>query len=215
MSRVLQVPYPASEENWWEAGGATGCVIALDAWAAANYAASLVNLTGGADATTGDAPTLDVGNGWVFDGVGDYIVAPFIFLTDWSMFIQFADVGATGTLVICGASDGTNRSMLAPTRDVGSATYYYGTGNQSVAPQMTSGNIALVADIGYRNGIADTTSIGSFSASHGLGSYIGCVNANNTPALFVPCTVKRFAMYNNTLSPSQALAVADAMATPP
>lgn len=55
--------------NWWEAGGATGCVAAYQAKGAASYAASLVNLAnpGTYNLASGVAPDFNSASGWTFD----------------------------------------------------------------------------------------------------------------------------------------------------
>lgn len=63
--------------NWWEAGGATGCVEAHQPKGAASYAASKVNLNNpGTNDITDDAqkPSWDAADGWTFNGSTNYLI---------------------------------------------------------------------------------------------------------------------------------------------
>ena len=62
----VQVIHPRSDANWWQSGGASGCVAAYQAKGAANYAASLVNLAnpGTLDLTIAVAPSWTAAAGW-------------------------------------------------------------------------------------------------------------------------------------------------------
>lgn len=76
--RVLLRSPAVADTSWWLAGGisADNCVAAYRAKGAADYATSLVNLTGNAtyNLTEQDkTPTWDIGIGWTFNDTKDYL----------------------------------------------------------------------------------------------------------------------------------------------
>jgi len=196
---------------WWKAGG-TACIwAAYQADSAANFAASLVDLSGnGNDA--GDpggaaTPGWDAVNGWTFDGVNQYLTTAFIPESDQSqsMIVQFTDFAGGDILGI--AEGGVAFTLGSNETD---ATYFNG-GGLSAAPILASGIQAVAGDKGYRNGVLDVTGLAGWGmvvptyncyigAVHWLGG-AGCDSVK----------IQKAAFYSCALTGPQVLAITTAM----
>lgn len=202
----------ASALNWWQAGGATGCVGAWRAKGAATYESSKIDLSGSENnLTEGSAPSWSASIGWSFDGVSQYLKTGIVPFSDYSGFGQFSSY--VSGVVFGEAGAGSAGFAVYPT--AASKVFYYGSGELSKSPGITSGNLAVCGyqtrRAAYRNGASDGT-IPSGSESP-LEIYIG---ASSFPfPSFLPCngTVDAVAIYNNSLSDTIAAAIASAMAS--
>lgn len=220
------VPVYLVNPAWWQAGGAYGCVAAYQPKGASSYAASLMDLSGsGHDAFAGSAPTWGAVNGWTGDGVGKYLRTGVVPTAGWSFLVQFSGGLTTGTRCVVG-SDGigsTGFSVFPCSQFYGPAEVFYLAGrNFRKTPPMQAGNLGGVASVvaqggGYRNGVfeAGTQAGGGPSnlwSGQGYEAYILCLNEIGSANYFFGGSVQAYAIYNNSLTDAQMLAVATAMA---
>lgn len=207
---------------WFRLGGAPLPVAAYQAksstsangYAVASLAASYTNLAnpGVNDAAPGVAPTWAAGTGWTFNGSTQYLVTGVVPASGYSMLIQFTN-GPTATITwLCGEFKANARFDIQPSRT--GADVRYGSGGLTVvAPHLTSGNLGIAGQQGYRNGTADGSAIGAWSALATDDIYIGCYNFNGVGASnFISAKVQAFAIYSVTLTAPQVAAVAAGMA---
>lgn len=201
-------------DNWWEAGGATGCVAAYQPKGAASLAASYVNLAnpGTYDATAPvAAPTFDTATGWTFAHTTTYLATGIIpSAATWTMIARTGARTQTAYHTIAEGGTGTKLFGLwaqGTTDQVG----YVNAGVANTTPMLsTSGGVLCVAGAtGYRDGaseatitqgaVADTAVVigksSRYLTSHGLNGQ-----------LFA------FAIYDNTLDAAEVAAVSAAMA---
>ena len=219
--RVFQPRGGAAASNWWEAGGATGCVAAYQPVGAASLAASYTDLSGnGNDCGPGTAPTWDAVNGWTFNGTTQYLTTGVSNALNqtWTMVIQFS--GATaGTKTLAGnqytAGANDNSFVIYPWRTTNNVIYRSGLSATQIqqAPQLATGNLAIAGRQGYRNGSADG---GLIAVNVGGGSngavFIAAMNYNGSAIQFCNCAISAFALYDNDIGATSMAAVAAAMA---
>lgn len=206
--------------DWWEAGGATGCIQALQAKGAASYAASLTDLSGnGNDASEGVAPDWDSTNGWKFNGSDDYLITGIVPGENYTMIISL-DSSSTNTDAICGKYEETVgeedlnfRIMYAynPIEERIEITFYHGDGVYLEIDTVV-GVYALAGRGCYING----SSVGTITSDwYGNGDsqdiYIGAYNSDGSPSSYIDLYVQAFAIYDNTLSADEVAAVSTAM----
>ena len=204
----------AAVANWWEAGGATGCVAAYQPKGAASLAASKVNLAnpGTYDAFGAVPPTFNTSTGWTFDGISQVLATGIMpTIQDYTGIVQFSGVsGGGGTWMFGGF--GSRLFGIQPIDDQGSPNVAYLNGSfVRVSPSLTSGNLAIAGNQGYRNGIADGGTIASGTGTH-VDVYIGALNNGGGDAGHRSCVIQAIAFYNNVLTSGQVAAVATAMA---
>ncbi len=183
----VQAPFPtagaAAAAGWWLSGGimAANCRFAYRAvntpgspWGAgpANYAASKVNLNnpGTADAIDGAAfPTWAAATGWTFDAtLSQYLYNNVNLASTDALIVQFSNVaGVTGAL--CGEYDDVPAFswMYLQPWVAGNAVRYGWDGNVvNAAPQLAAGNLGMISNQGYRNGVANGAPVaGAWAAS--------------------------------------------------
>lgn len=196
--------------RWWEAGGASGAVVAYQAKSVASYAISKVNLAnpGTNDATEGVAPTWDT-NGWAFNGSSQYLRSGIVVSSNYSIMIQFSNYAGSAGRSFFGAFD-TGAFLIQHNTNV--VRYYNGVqADFSPAPPV-AGNLAIAQYQPYRDGVAEAGTIASGFAVPTGQIYISCINSSGVAAQFAAMTVRAFAIYNNTLNAAQVAAVAAAMA---
>jgi hypothetical protein len=199
--------------NWWEAGGATGCVAAYQPKGAADLAASYVNLAnpGTNNASEGDAPTFNTATGWTFDGVSDGLVTGITPTgQDYTGIVQFTDASGAGRWIF--GAIGAQFFGIQPIDDQGSPNVAYLNGSfLRVNPSLTAGNLAIAGNQGYRDGVADGGTVSAGAGAH-AGIYIGCVNNGGPGGSHLACKIQALAFFNNALTSGQVAAVAAAMA---
>lgn len=200
--------------DWWLAGGAVGCVQALNAKGASSYANSLLDLSGsGNNATTGVQPTWANGTGWTFNGTTQYIKSGIIPNSGYTFIVRFSGVTASLACIIgSDKNDNARRVVLLPCL---SASVYYFNGNNSslIAPgAVGTGVLAMAGQTAYRNGAAESGTIGAWSGgASDLGCFIGARNLFGSADLFADGTICAVAIYNTTLTGSQIAAITTAM----
>jgi len=207
--------------NWWEAGGASGCVAAYQPKGAASLADSYTDLTGnGNDAAPGVAPAWDATNGWKFNGSTHYLDTGIVVSSGtWSALCQFTSYTSSGDYHdLFGAYGGSGDNFaILPYYDAGgSVRYLYGVGAQRLeaAPPLTAGNLGIVGGLGgFRNGISD----GAIATGNppSLSIYLAAEHKIGEVGNFAAVYIQAWAIYNNALTAAQVAAVAAAMAALP
>lgn len=200
--------------SWWLEGGVTAgqCAAAYQPIGAASLAASYSNLNnpGTNDAAPGVAPTWDATNGWIFNGLTQYLTTGIVPASGWSMIVRFSNfvVGGYGGWLCGSVNTGNTYLALSPNLAL-SSNVLYGEGSYLyVSPAMTAGNLAVAGQQGYRNGSADGGAIGAWSGT-GIEIYIGDVNGFSAKSAEY---IQALAIYNINLSAAQVSAIYTAMA---
>lgn len=207
------------ENPWWDPNGDGLCIwSAYAAKGAASLAASYTDLTGnGNNAGVGVAPTWDGVNGWIFNGVDQYLTTTFVPQADQSqsMIVQFTNL--TTAQVLCGLQSDTNSSdylMLRGDKGTNEVLYRNGSAAVVVAPSFLAGNLCVAGNAGYRNGAAEGGAIAAWAgAAPTTTVFIGAMQDNTGPAVnFDAYYCQAFALYDCTLTAPQVAAVQTAMA---
>lgn len=201
--------------SWWEAGGATGAIVAYQSIGAASLAASYLNRVnpGTYDAAPGVAPTWDAVNGWEFDTTKwlDTGVSP---QSGWSYAILFSYMSiGTSTRYAFGSVTGAGLDVgIVPYRSVDRVDYRNGNGRAEVSPSALSGVLAMAGQNGYRDGVLDTSSIPAPTGTNAASIHInGYNNGSSHSDGSAQIYIKAFAIYNNTLTAPQVLAISTAL----
>lgn len=196
---------------WWRAGGALGAIAAYQPKDAASYATSKINLAnpGTFDATDGVAADWS-SSGWFFNGTTQYLQTGIAPLRTYTALIQFSGIAVTSARTFFGSYQDASTALLIQTNTTSIRTFNGGQIDNT--PFTTSGNLGVAGKQPYRNGIAEALTIAAGGADPAIGLFIGCLNIGGTPAQFLAMTTTAFVIYNNTLTSSQMLAVALAMA---
>lgn len=184
--------------GWWDNSGAiSGCVAAYQPIGAASLAASYSNLAnpGTYDASPVVAPTFATATGWAFDGSTQYLttgITPVNNLT-WSMIVRTADEEANGNAVICGGASA--QTFCLGGRFTATQAVYISGGFLAPTPIMSTGVLALAGNKAYRNGVAESGTLGSSAGAFGA-VLIGRLGASNK----FKGKVLAWAIYSSTLT---------------
>ena len=200
--------------NWWEAGGATGCLAAYKSKGAASYAASKVNLVspGTYDLTDGAAfPGWDATNGWKKTAPTQHLRTGIIVpdLT-WTIVVRVGNCTVSASpCYALGAID----CFAAPVISTANAYYRYGASRDlnDIGGATTAGVLAVAGKSVYKNGVLRGTipAGGTLSA---VEIYICNTNNAGSPVGGTNLNVQAVAIYDNILSAAQVAAVSAAMA---
>lgn len=199
---------------WWAATGiANLCVAAYQAKNRDSLANSYINLKnpGTFNLTLGSAPSWNSATGWTFDGIGQYLrtgVVPTKQQDTTVTRVTSLTQGNSKQIVGCTnivASYGI-RTLVTP------GIQYLSGSSLSISPvTFTAGALAVAGNKGYRNGAAETGTIGDAGTNMGTRDiYIGARNGDGTADIFCAVTMDRLAHYNTTLTQAQIAAVEDA-----
>ncbi len=207
--------------NWWEAGGATGCVRAYQPKGAASYAASKSNLvspgTGDATEPTAHVPTWNASTGWSFDGAfaTNQVLSTGYMPSDGNISMIAQYTGATGPAF----------SIFSGSINSG-AYFYFGafsttdgfsngpvTDGVAVSVPRPSGNFAIAGLDGYANGSNAGTDPGPV-CSYISPIFVGdaATFPGNPAGRGAQFTCIAFALYSGVLNATEVSAVAAAMA---
>jgi len=208
-----------SAANWWEAGGATGCVLAYQPKGAASYAASIVNLAnpGTYDAADpyANPPSWNTSTGWGFTGsLGTNVLSTGYTPSNGNVtmicqytganspaFSIFAGSLVTGSYFYFGAFSTNDGFSNGPVAD-----------GAIVSVPRPSGNFCIAGLDGYADGSSVGTDTGPVAGTL-YPIYIGDADFINSPAgRPASFTAVAFAMYSGVLNASEVAAVAAAMA---
>lgn len=195
---------------WYLAGGIpeANCIGAYKAINVVDQATSYDNLTGNAtyDLTTSAAPTWNGTDGWIFDGISQFLNTAIaaVLNQNWSMAVRF--------------TNGTTSSMLAGVTNSGNPDFYLQTSNfahvnvLTISPAITSGILMICG----KNCYAETTLKGTLAAATATNTNpirIGAVGAA-TPTTFGVSKIQAYAVWDIDISAYQG-AVHAAMAALP
>lgn len=213
---ILRTVQGGQSAKWWDPDDAGHDV--YGAWQAENaesQAASYLDLTGNEnDLGVGNAPGWSGPNGWEIDNSGgaQYLTTGFVPAADQSqtIIVKFSNVTTHGYFI--GVYDDANSAFCLHSGSAGTV-YYFNGSYKNAAPAMTSGNLAIAGNAGYRNGSSDVSSISAWVGGTSNDVYIGCVNNNGSPGAGAALYIKAVVIYNETLSGSEVAAVVSAMAT--
>lgn len=182
---------------------------------AADLASSYVNLVnpGTFNAAPGVAPSFASGTGWTFNGTTQYLTTGIIPAAGYSLLVQYNSATLTNTRILAGTESGGNtRLFVGPTAASGTAVIYGNGQSLTVAPALAGGNLAVAGQLGYRNGVVDSATLGAWSGTATAGLLIGCDNNAGTPILFAAAVIVALVVYNVTLTGPQVATMATAMA---
>ena len=199
----------AANVPWWLTGGisSTDCVAAYQPKGAADYAASKVNLAnpGTYNATEGVEPDWSAANGWMGDGIDDYLDTGISTgASTWTMLIRFSNLTLANTY-ICGFKQTTGYYGFQ-SNGVPRTTFY--NANSAFIDEATTGGVLAIANTdGYKNGADVVNLTGTKTATTNCFIFKMGDLANYT-AMYV----QAFAIYNTTLTPTQVGLLSTAMA---
>lgn len=197
-----------AKTNWWEAGGASGCLAAYQGKGAVDYAASKTNLANpGVLDLTGDSTTWSQSSGWSFvqaqeDALNTGIIPASSSVTH---IIQYANL-VTGYLA---GSSWIGISWYF--KPGGYWVEYSNGGALLIGVPLLEGNLCCAGTSAYRNGVAEVGVMAGAGAS-GRPYTLGRINGVG-PYASVSYTgdIIAFAYYSGVLTAGQVAAVAAAM----
>jgi hypothetical protein len=167
-------------------------------------------LEGSFTATPGVAPTWNSRTGWSFDGT-QWLDSQVIPTISHSLLVRYTNAIATATYCVACAlyEEATKRFGVYPIELT--AKVYYGNGNYiEISPQLTSGVLGIAGRYGYRNGLLDTSSIGT-GGPFSIPLYFGALNLSGT-AYSYKLNIQSLAIYSRTLSASEVWLASQQMA---
>lgn len=196
--------------GWWDGNGTiSGCVAAYQPIGAASLAASYVNLAnpGTYDAAPGTAPSFAAATGWTFNGSTQELTTGITPTNDqsWSMIVRTEDEESNGNPWICGGNSSAYFALAG--RFTGTQVIYGNGAFLAPSPILVTGVLAIAGNKGYRNGTAESGTIGTQAGSF-QAVRIGYAGANNR----FKGKVLAFAIYSATLTSGQIATVSAAMA---
>jgi hypothetical protein len=214
--RVIEPgPQAAAGGGWWDDFGAIGCCVG--AWAgrgAANYAASLLDLSGNGNNLTeigGGPPAWNAVQGWFnFVALNRCLDTGIIPASGWSLLIQYANAPVNNSFNIGQKDHGNTWFAISPNRAAG--VVYCSGGIVTVAPGLATGNLGIAGQQGYRNGAADGAPTPAWAGPTTQSVYIGAFNNNGAAASWSAADIWAASLYNCILTAPQMLAVATGMA---
>jgi hypothetical protein len=210
-------------QQWWDpnneglpvVGAYRAIATAGSPWplAPANYAESLANWAnpGINDLVEGNGAVPWAANtGWQFNvAAAQYFNTGLVPANDqsWSMFVQFANNTNQG--IVAGCDNGATRIFTIYPNVVAALVRYRNGNFTQAAPQLLTGNLAIVGANGYRNGIFDAGPAAGWGGASALSIWIG--GYNPVGGSFTG-NIESVAIYSGTLTGPQVLTVATAMA---
>jgi len=222
-SSLAILPKGVQASSWWLAGGISpaNVLVAYQPLLAADLAASYTNLAnpGTNDAAPGLAPDWSSGDGWIFNGVDQYLSTGTISIDqNVTLIIRIADFNFSGYAYYSGASDGSasNNIYLGEYQTVPEEDIFRGAFGDATAEEdddhIPSGILAINKNYLYKDGysyISWGTVPGDFSFD--LPVFIGAENDSSVPSNYANVKVLAYALYNIPLSDAQVLAITTAM----
>lgn len=203
--------------NWWEAGGATGCIAAYQPKGAASLAVSYTNLAnpGTYDAAPGVAPTWASGTGWTFNGT-QWLNTGIYPVTGYTIIGRYANLTQTDNRCLIGAGntphDGHEMRVMWNNDPLKQGAYTHGSGTVSSSPG-TANVVALAGRLLYYAGTyVGTVGIATLTSDSTYG--IGAKNygANTARGFAFLGDILAVAIYNTTLTAGEVAAASAAMA---
>lgn len=219
VSALIHAPWGGVGDRWWDPDDEDLCIwAAYQARGVGSFASSLIDRSGNGN-HAGDpggvfTPTWDAVNGWVFDGIQNYLTTTFVPQNDQSQttLVQYAAAGV-GNESLFGANNGAGGVyQIWPNRAVFNVRYANG-GLLVVVPQLVAGNLGIAGNQGFRNGVPDGGALGVWSIGSALPIFIGAHSTAGGPANEYDGSIQALAIYTCVLTDAQVLAVAVVMAT--
>lgn len=199
---------------WYLSGGvsAANCLAAYKPKGAVSLAASYDNIAapgngladGTYDAAPGAAPDWSAAKGWFFTGGTKWLTTGITFLEGWTFLGRYYQ-GAANQF-FCGAYSaprGIAYALTTTQRQYWSGTYFYTLG---VSPKGVAG---VAGNLGYFNGLLDTTPMAAWGATIPVVFTIG--RMGNFASAWWTGGCSAFAIYNTALTAPQILAISTAM----
>lgn len=216
LASPLGVTQGAAAVPHWSTLGSTIDPSHIAAWTpkgAASLAASYTQYgTLPSSFAVGIAPTLSAG-GWAFNGSSQYLKTGII-PTDitWSVFAQYTGLVASEFVTIVGAQESASKGLLLQVSG-GALGMAVQNGNiVNNTPNFLNGNFGIAGLTPYRDGVADSNTVSAGGTPSTIELYIGAANVSGSPVVHSDLTISAIAIYNNTLTAPQVLALATAMA---
>ena len=161
-----------------------------------------------------NTPGWAVGNGWIFDGINDYLISAFIPALDQSqaMLCQFTSwVDIAGNNYLAGSYTIANSYFtIAP--DNGNIIFGgNGQNHWYFGAAYNNGNLGVSGFRTYKNGVPLIGVIITYSAVPTRPLYVGCFNNNGAAAGFAQVQMSAFVIYDCHLTHAQMLRVQTAM----
>lgn len=204
--------------DWFNPSGTLDIFAAYQPIGAADFATSLVDLTGNGndagDPGGGGTPTWDADNGWIFDGATQYLTTTFVPSNDQtqSVIVQYTDA-TTDDAYLVGCQQAAGRILgLIPLYLTGAQVFYLNGFGANVVTSVASGNLCVAGNRGYRNGVAEGATINAWAGETLQALYIACRNTTGTPGQFLAVRIQALAIYNVTLTAPQVATIAARMA---
>lgn len=201
---------------WWDPDDESLSIwTAWRPYGADSLAHSYMDLSGnGNDATVGTAPGWDTGEGWQFTAASSqYLTTAFTPANDQSqtVIVQFKAVTNNGYLFGC-IEDANEEFWIIPDDGGGNVEFANGQSNTD-ATVVLAGNLAVAGDEGFKEGVAQSMSLGAWAGASAEVAYIGAYNqgGGGGAAGFLGGTIQAMAIYDVTLTDAQVAKVAVAM----
>jgi hypothetical protein len=222
----------APAANWWDpnneglpvVGAYRAIATGGSPWgnAPSNYAESLQNWAnpGVYDLVEGNGAVPWAANtGWQFVAAAtqylDTGIVPVIDQT-WSAFVQYNGYVSVPVLIWFGVWDtaGDNGAFIVQDQ----ATKFRVWNSHSTVSRDNAPGPPIAANYGfsarqpYRDGVAEPLMINVAPGTCSISVFIGCVNLNGVPGLYVTSNIESWVVYSGTLTAPQVTAVTAAMA---
>lgn len=202
-----------SPADWWTVAGQT-CVAAYQPKGATDLAASYVNLAnpGTNNAAPGTAPTFDTATGWTFTRASSQYLTTGILPTNnqtWSIIVRFSGLTLTNYVALVHCYD-TTQAQFGLLQGASGSALYYRNGGQLLKTVATSGVLCVAGNVGYKDGTAETGTIGVPSGNITKALTIGASNEASVTH-FLAGDIQALAIYSTTLSASDVAALTTAM----
>lgn len=212
--QVTEPGFPSVAGGWWDDFGAIGCCVgAYQGKAAANYAASLVNLAnpGVNDLIEigGGPPGWNAVQGWFnLLALGRCLDTGLVPAADqsWSFLVQVAN-GVVNDRVPIGGGTAVNRQMAINALFGGARVRYSNGGNLDVVPALPTGNLGIAGATGYRDGAADPGVIPVWIGGTIFSIYVGALNRAGAALALWDGDIWAASVYSCVLTAPQMAAV--------
>jgi hypothetical protein len=207
--------WPSSASNWWEAGGATGCVAAYQPKGAASLAASYSNLVNPGTYDLADIatpPTFDASTGWTFNSTQGVGFDTGVMAANMTLVVRISNaaIGKYSTISPIG-NTGVGNFIYSAAATSGAQRFVHSTGSAYTAGDGSAGTsngvLAVTKDAGYIDG-ASVINLAGTGASNNATTKIG--SRGDTAAKFSG-NILAVAIYDNTLDAATVAAVSAAM----
>lgn len=205
---------------WYLAYGLTASdvVCAYQPKGATSQAESYKNIAnpGTNDATAPTPPTWNASDGWIFNGVDQYLDTGVEPASSWSAICRFTDAPASSAILFGVMNYNAANFCFSPNGNGTASTYLLGKSSTPGMGKHLSGIAGVSQYQGYFSGLPDgdpVTAEAWANTGASLTFLIGCYDyAGDSPTLFCISKIQALALYNKPLSAAQMLAISNNMA---